>query len=281
MSCPACGAPVLPDHAFCEQCGSPLGPAPSCTACGGEIADGYCLQCGLRAPAATDHVELILDSGAAGASDKGLRHSRNQDAMALGEAERHVIAVVCDGVSQSPRPETASTLAAQTGVAVLAEELKAGSSQEAATRAACARAARAVAALGTSADDAPACTYVSAVAGPDLVTVGWVGDSRAYWLPDEGAAVLLTDDDVASAGVLTAWLGADARNAGCRALGFVPDSPGLLMMCTDGLWGYLDDPVSFRAAVPIDGARALVHHALASGGRDNVTVVLIPVRRAC
>ncbi|MFC7720238.1 PP2C family protein-serine/threonine phosphatase [Nonomuraea recticatena] len=162
----------------------------------------------------------------AGASDRGLRHSHNQDAMALGEAEGLQLAVVCDGVTQSPRPESASTLAAQTGVTILAEELKAGSTQESATRAACARAALAVASLATSLDDAPACTYVSAVAGPDLVTVGWVGDSRAYWLPDDGPAVLLTDDDVASAGVLTAWLGADARDTGCRALGFVPDSPG-------------------------------------------------------
>ncbi|GAA3307375.1 hypothetical protein [Nonomuraea dietziae] len=80
--------------------------------------------------------------------------------------------------------------------------------------------------------------------------------------------------------MLTAWLGADARDTGCRALGFVPDSPGLLMVCTDGLWGYLDEPVTFRAAVPLEGTRALVDHALASGGRDNVTVVLIPVRRA-
>ncbi|MEU4697890.1 protein phosphatase 2C domain-containing protein [Nonomuraea dietziae] len=281
MKCPACGASALQGHAFCEQCGIRLEEAlPACTTCGGDFEEGYCAQCGRRAPAASDHVELVLDSGMAGASDRGLRHSHNQDAMALGEAEGLQLAVVCDGVTQSPRPESASTLAAQTGVTILAEELKAGSTQESATRAACARAALAVASLATSLDDAPACTYVSAVAGPDLVTVGWVGDSRAYWLPDDGPAVLLTDDDVASAGVLTAWLGADARDTGCRALGFVPDSPGLLMVCTDGLWGYLDEPVTFRAAVPLEGTRALVDHALASGGRDNVTVVLIPVRRA-
>src|SRR5699024_3279869 len=62
------------------------------------------------------------------------------------------------------------------------------------------RAAEAVSATADSPGAAPACTYGSAVVSPNAgtVTVGWVGDSRAYWLsggPTASASTLLTSDD--------------------------------------------------------------------------------------
>src|SRR5690606_39817235 len=45
----------------------------------------------------------------------------------------------------------------------------------------------AVAALSTSPGDAPSCTYVSAVTRGPVITVGWIGDSRVYWLSADGA----------------------------------------------------------------------------------------------
>src|SRR5690606_5273751 len=68
-----------------------------------------------------------------------------------------------------------------------------------------------------SPDDAPACTYVAAVARPGEVTICWAGDTRAYWLADVAApgggvrreGMLLTEDDSAPTGEITAWLGAD------------------------------------------------------------------------
>jgi serine/threonine protein phosphatase PrpC len=138
-----------------------------------------------------------------------------------------------------------------------------------------------VAELAASVHEAPACTYVSAIVGPDRVTVGWVGDSRAYWLPDDGPAIVLTQDDVASPGVLNAWLGADADEVVARTRDFAPPAAGVLLICSDGLWGYLPHPRSLRAALSsgasLDSARGLVRHALDAGGRDNITVVLIPV----
>ena len=32
----------------------------------------------------------------------------------------------------------------------------------------------------------PSCTFVAAVADGDLIAVAWCGDSRAYWLADDG-----------------------------------------------------------------------------------------------
>ncbi len=279
--CPACEDPVLPHDAFCEGCSTRLESLP-CPACGARAssADGYCERCGLRQSRARDHVEIEAGDAAA-VSDRGLRHSRNEDAMALISWTVHTVAVVCDGVSISPRADHASATAARMGAASIVEGLRAGGDPEEATRAASARAAAAVAELASSVHDAPACTYVSAVVGSDRVTVGWVGDSRAYWLPDDGPAIVLTQDDVTSPGVLSAWLGADADKVAARTCDFAPPASGVLLICSDGLWGYLPDPRSLRAALSsgacLDRARGLVRHALDAGGRDNITVVLIPV----
>src|SRR6516162_4884454 len=65
-------------------------------------------------PSSRDHAEVDLGP-AAGVSDRGLRHHRNEDAMALAAEQAPdgpaVIAVVCDGVSSSARPDEASQVA--------------------------------------------------------------------------------------------------------------------------------------------------------------------------
>lgn len=281
-ACPVCGWPVLPAHSFCQGCGNRLGHA-SCTACAAPVDDeGFCERCGLGQPGDRERREAALPCGAAGVSDRGLRHRRNEDAMALATAGELTVGVVCDGVSTSPRPDQASAVAAQTGAATLVEALRGGRDPEEATRAACLRAARAVAELAASVRQAPACTYLSAVAGRGRVTLGWVGDSRAYWLPDGDspspltADSLLTEDDVAAPGVLTAWLGADAGDPAVKVRTVTPGSPGQLLICTDGLWGYFNGHVP-GAGSPRQRVRELLRHALGCGGRDNITAIVIPV----
>ncbi|MEU5989695.1 protein phosphatase 2C domain-containing protein [Spirillospora sp. NPDC047418] len=388
LSCPSCGEIVYAEEVFCEKCGHRLSGAPepaaaagsersgterggteqgaarACTSCGGPAidADGYCENCGLRQPAERDHVEIELPAAgangagpvvAAGASDRGLRYSRNEDALALAAHAAGIAAVVSDGVGSSQRPEDASRAAADTGAAELVARLDAGEGPEDATRHAALRAAAAVAALATSPSDAPSCTYVSAVTRGPTVTVGWVGDSRAYWLsgggadaaPDEaaaegagldesevstgdmaelGASRRLTEDDswaafmVAegslseaeaeahpNAHVITAWLGVDAGDVRPHVATFRPAGPGTLLVCSDGLWNYFPaagdlaallaggpggrrtgadgapdpspDPAPDPASDPLGAARTLVRHALDAGGRDNITVAVIPL----
>jgi serine/threonine protein phosphatase PrpC len=247
----------------------------------------------------------------AGVSDKGLRHSRNEDAMALTGTSDGVAAVVCDGVSSSSRPEDASRIAADTGAAALAELRAAGTDAESATRTAVARAAEAVAGL-VHADGAatqptgepPSCTYVSALTHGGSVTVGWIGDSRAYWLPEAGEGTRLTEDDswagqmVASgalteeeaerhpnAHVITAWLGADATDLDPHVRTLTPDGPGVVLVCSDGLWNYFPEAAQLAEAAsgaaaaaskPLEAARTLTRLANEAGGRDNITVVVIP-----
>lgn len=280
-ACPACGTLVLVGEAFCEQCGHALGVA-GCTACGAPAvgADGYCENCGMLQPSERDHVEIELEV-AAGVSDRGLRHSRNEDAMALTAAGTMAVGVVCDGVSTSPRPEEASQTAADTAVAALAKQLGEGTDPETATRAAVRLAAEAVVALAEQGEDAPACTYVSAVAGGRQVTVGWVGDSRAYWLGSgSGSEVLTGDDATPGTHMLTAWLGADAGEVVPHVRTFTPDGPGVVLLCSDGLWNYYPEPSALAAvalnATPRAAAQRLVRLALEAGGHDNITVVVIP-----
>jgi serine/threonine protein phosphatase PrpC len=309
-ACPACDTPVYPGEDYCEACGHRLdAPVRRCPGCGATAKgeDGYCDQCGLRQPDGTDHTEVEA-GGSAGVSDRGLRHSRNEDAMALSATADGVAVVVCDGVSSSTRPEDASRVAADTGAAALAELHASGADPETATRTAVARAGEAVAGLvGRSGEttqpsgEPPSCTYVSALTHGGSVTVGWIGDSRAYWLAAGGGGARLTDDDswagqmVASgamtegeaerhpnAHVITAWLGADAGELETHVRTITPDEAGVVLVCSDGLWNYLPEPAELAAAAPdaasapLAAARALTQLALEAGGRDNITVVVIP-----
>jgi Serine/threonine protein phosphatase len=198
-----------------------------------------------------------------------------------GAGPETIIGVVCDGVSTSPRPDEASQTAADTAAAVIAERLAAGADPVAATGQAVLAAARAVAALADSPYDAPACTLVSAVVSAEHVTVGWVGDSRAYWLAGPGST-LLTRDDAAPGHMLTAWLGADAGEVVPHVQIFAPEGPGVVLVCSDGLWNYFPEPSALAEAVPdaaadpLAAARTLVNLALQAGGRDNITVLVIP-----
>ncbi len=253
--------------------------------------------------------------GVAAVSDLGLRHHRNEDAFtvsatALPDGSPAVIAVVCDGVSSSSRPDEASAAAAEAAQEFLLDRLPRGADGKQAMHDALLAAADAVNALaedGTAPEpgrNAPACTIVSAVTTGGTLVVGWIGDSRAYWVPEEeGAApARLTQDDswaaqMVAAGLLseaeamadhrahaiTAWLGADAQEVEPHTRLFEPDRPGVVIVCTDGLWNYAETaeqmahvvPGKARSA-PLPSAQQLVRHALDSGGHDNVTVAVIP-----
>ncbi|MFI9271594.1 protein phosphatase 2C domain-containing protein [Kitasatospora sp. NPDC052896] len=331
--CPNCAEPLDPGDAFCGACGANLTAGPPATApagaprapgaclhCGSHqfSVEGYCEQCGGARPRPRDHQERSL-TGVAGVSDRGLRHHRNEDAFtvaatALPGGAPAVVTVVCDGVSSATRPDEASQVAADTVCENLLTALEHGAAAEPAMRRAILAAADAVAALANDGgpgpgQNSPACTCVSAVAARGAVTVGWVGDSRAYWIPDdrEGAEPYrLTEDDSWAAGMvaaglmaeaeayadarahaITGWLGADAEVVEPHTLAFTPHVPGVLLVCTDGLWNYAEAATDLAdlvrrdaAADPLRAARALVDFAVAAGGHDNITVTVLPVRPA-
>jgi len=263
-------------------------------------------------PPSRDHAEVDLGA-AAGVSDKGLRHLRNEDAMALAAAQAPdgpaVVAVACDGVSSSARPDEASQAAAQAALPVLVSAVQAGGDLTAASLAAVAAARRALADLQGPGGDTSATTFVSAVALGHEVTLCWLGDSRVYWLaqPQAESRLLTRDDSVAGgmveagladeaaamasphAHVLTRWLGGDAADLaeepdrGAHVERFTPPGAGALLLCTDGLWNYLPEAADLAALAlpkaltdPLGAAAGMVKYAVDAGGADNVTVILIP-----
>ncbi|MFK0262791.1 protein phosphatase 2C domain-containing protein [Streptomyces angustmyceticus] len=299
--------------------GTPAHGTALCTVCrsGAVGPDGYCEHCGHARPRERDHMESEL-TGVAAVSDLGHRHHRNEDFFALRSAALPdgtpaVIAVVCDGVSSATRPDEASTAASEAAGEALRASLPRGTHPQQAMHEAILAASSAVDALAaypSAAHDehhrqnAPACTFVGAVVGGGLLTVGWVGDSRAYWIPNDRTAppARLTEDDswaaqmVANnlmseaeanaderAHAITGWLGADAYEVEPHTATFKPDGPGVVVVCTDGLWNYAESAEQMAAVLPYDAptsllnsARTLVTHALDGGGHDNVTVALVP-----
>ncbi|CAK7284503.1 protein phosphatase 2C domain-containing protein [Streptomyces misionensis] len=294
-------------------------PASTCVACraGRVDSDGYCEHCGHAQPRERDHGER--ESGpVAAVSDRGLRHHRNEDAFTVGhtalpDGTPAALAVVCDGVSSATRPDEASAAAARAAGDTLLAALPRGTHPQAAMHEAIVAAAQAVNALAGEPDtarehdphqNAPACTIVSAVVAAGLLVVGWVGDSRAYWVPDDRGAppARLTEDDswaaqMVAAGLMseaeayaderahaiTGWLGADAYELDPHTASFKPDRPGVVVVCTDGLWNYAETAGEMAETLPADAAvrplhsaRVLVGHALDGGGHDNVTVAVLP-----
>ncbi|MFH9175344.1 protein phosphatase 2C domain-containing protein [Streptomyces albogriseolus] len=294
-------------------------PAAVCVACraGRVDDDGYCENCGHAQPRERDHMEQECGPVAA-VSDRGLRHHRNEDAFAVGttalpDGSPVSVAVVCDGVSSATRPDEASLAASRAANASLLDALPRGTHPQQAMHEAILAASEAVNALAgeqpaeagehAPQQNAPACTIVGAVVTAGLLVVGWVGDSRAYWIPvDRSPAVRLTEDDswaaqMVAAGLMgeaeayadhrahaiTGWLGADAYELEPHTAAFKPDRPGVVVVCTDGLWNYAESADEMAEAVPADAAarplhaaRVLVGHALDGGGHDNVTVALVP-----
>ncbi|MEV8068733.1 protein phosphatase 2C domain-containing protein [Streptomyces sp. NPDC085995] len=290
-----------------------------CVACraGRVDSDGYCENCGHAQPRERDHMEQ--ESGPVAAiSDRGLRHHRNEDAFGLGrtalpDGTAASVAIVCDGVSSATRPDEASLAASRTASEFLLAALPRGTHPQQAMHEAIVAAAQAVDALAgepagarehSPHQNAPACTLVGAVVTGELLVVGWVGDSRAYWVPVDRAApaARLTEDDswaaqMVAAGLMseaeayaderahaiTGWLGADAYELEPHTASFKPDRPGVVVVCTDGLWNYAESAEEMAQVLPLDAgtrplhsARVLVGHALDGGGHDNVTVALVP-----
>lgn len=246
----------------------------------------------------------------AGSTDVGRRHHINQDAIALwaAGAGRRGVLVVSDGVSSSPNSDRASQTASRVVTDLLGSRLDKGlfdfDQADEIFNQVFESANRAVLADGADGTPAGSCTLVAAVVEGDTVAVANIGDTRAYWLPDNGAAVQVsTDDSVAQAQIelgmsreeaensihahaITKWLGPEATDLEPRTVGQRVDGPGWLMVCSDGLWNYASEASSmdtllnqfWHAMPPGDGpdvlAHALVGWANTQGGRDNISVCL-------
>jgi PPM family protein phosphatase len=281
LTCRACGAAAFGDDRFCEECGAPL---------------------------VENRAELDLVIAAA-VSDRGRTHDCNEDAFHVAVArDQAVAAVVCDGISSAAAADVAARDAADAAGAILSDGVASAAvdlvALTTAAFAAAEKAVRKVAATPRAGLEDPSCTIVTAAARTGELVVGWVGDSRAYWLAPTGAALLTVDDSWANAQVaagrlteaqarvdprahaVTRWLGADAPDEPPNVAIHDTHGGGRLLLCTDGLWNYASSADELaelvaqlpEASPPAAVARALTDFAVANGGRDNITVVVIDIR---
>ncbi len=266
-----------------------------------------------------DHAERTV-RGAAAVTDVGRVRPANEDAFGLvrlpltGSDSEIVVAVVCDGVGSVKGSAAASAVACETVLATARDVVThpdpadpeladTGGIDVTELAYACAEAAVvAVTALAGPGRDSPACTYVSAMVVDDVLVVAWIGDSRAYWLvPDEPASscVLTTDDSWAAEAVavglleperaysdprahaITRWVAADGPPGPAHVVAHAADRPGVLLICSDGLWNHIPHPADLARLVRADGpaatAGAMLEAALEDGGTDNTTLVVVDV----
>ena len=325
---PECLEALSPTDQYCEVCGQAVRPSPPAlwhqsldvgaahAAAGGVVSSSVGSRSQdweTRGPSRTrDHVELSLP-GIAGVSDRGLERSRNEDAVRLGRVAHPetAILVVCDGVSSSQAAARASQAGADAALASLMGTLEGGERDlEKAMNEAVAAAREAVSTipyLASAAKDPPSSTFVAALISDGHITVGWVGDSRAYfvgpagtwqlswddtWAADQVAMGSLSEREAASdprGRFLTRWLGDDQEDeSGPSVRTFEIEWPGFVVLCSDGLWNYV--AVADRLgemvmelgedATPITIARSLTNFARGAGGHDNITVAVAAITGA-
>ena len=303
---------VRPEDLYCEACGAPI------AGTGSRAAVPSRGQSARTDPASSaderEHLEIAFDD-LAGITDRGRRRDRNEDALALArvEARGARVIVVCDGVSTSAEPARAAQAAAEATLRHLVAAVGLGHTNfEQAMKEAVNVAQTAVCRVPYGRDGQagrepagepgpPATTLVAALLMGGRVTLGWVGDSRAYFV-GRGEAWQLSHDDTwleeviqphlvgdgaaavaMRAHVLTRWLGSDQDGEPEASITtFLLPAEGCLLLCSDGLWNYAPTPGQMRELVsglgadltPLQLTRGLVEFARAAGGADNVTVAL-------
>jgi protein phosphatase len=238
----------------------------------------------IRAVAIAEHVAL---------TDVGLEREHNEDSYFV----RSPLFAVADGMGGANAGEVASGIVVET----LAEAVDAGDMPSSLPRAideanariyAMAKEDRALEGMGT--------TATAGWFGAATLTVAHVGDSRCYRFRDDRLEQLSEDHSLVGGlvrlGKLTPQEAAEhpQRSVILRAVGVEPsvevdvtehdlDDGDVYLFCSDGLDSMVRDEVieeTMRAYSTLgDAAQMLIDLANASGGRDNITVVLVRVAR--
>ena len=234
----------------------------------------------------------------AGASDRGLVRTTNQDAFLI--VPESGLLIVADGMGGQAAGDVAAALA----VAAVSEAILSGGDRPAATLLdqgfVCAEAAVCRHVLAHPARRGMATAVAAAVIRGNRVALAHLGDVRIYLARDD-LLQRLTDDHTPPGRLLLAGLlnEEEARQHPDRnvVLEAVTDSkrpvrPQLasfdlqdgdcLLLCSDGLWG--DVPHSeLAAAITVscsatDIVQRLIDRAIAAGGTDNITAALFRCR---
>ncbi|WP_459975649.1 PP2C family protein-serine/threonine phosphatase [Nocardioides pyridinolyticus] len=225
-------------------------------------------------------------------SDVGLIRSDNEDSAFVGP----YVALVADGVGGAAAGEVASATATYAVAATVLSRI--GDAPEVLLRDG-AEAARASVQRGVQRDLnrlGMATTLTALVCDGERVVLGHVGDSRAYLFRDGALTQISRDHTYVQRLVDSGQLDAVAawrhpwRNVVLRSIDGDPLDEGIdlvpvrvapgdrLLLCSDGLTDLVPDRVIAELLTTTDAhsaAAVLVQAALAAGGKDNVTCVVL------
>jgi serine/threonine protein phosphatase PrpC len=228
---------------------------------------------------------------AAAGSEVGHRYSANFDVAHLNTEP--LLAVVADGMGDSPGSALAGRAAVDTVVAGLTGEIT-----PALIRAVVARAQDTVRELGRQDGvGLTGCTLTALAGDADGLWIAQVGDSRVYRLRGRLLELLTVDHTMAWLGAVHGWYpfeSPEARAARYHLTRFVghPERPApdvlsvapaagdVFLVCTDGLaeqveYSRIADVLATRS--PEKAVRELLDAADAAGGQDNATAIVISV----
>lgn len=246
----------------------------------------------------TSSSPLLLIS-AVGQTDPGQKRKKNEDCYLC--LDEHYLFAVADGMGGHAGGDIASRMAVDTIARAFKEQSffdadgkmpypdvpRRGSELAVAIQRANqaiyerAHADRSLAGMGT--------TLVSARFSPNKqrLYIGHVGDSRCYRLRDRELTQLTTDHTMGAAGIT-----GPMANHLSRAIGIAPavkvdliiarPHPGdVYLLCSDGLSKMATHEairdILLSEPDPEKASQALIEKANASGGRDNITVILVRV----
>ncbi len=224
-------------------------------------------------------------------SDVGCVRPHNEDSYLV----QSPLFCVCDGMGGHAAGEVASSIAVET---IAKTAPSAADAAQLATAVEAANAAVIEAAVNGLGKPGMGCTATCAYLEGNTIAIAHVGDSRAYLL-HEGTLIRVTRDhsyveELVDAGEITADEARvhPNRSVITRALGSDPamyadhfclniEEGDRLILCSDGLSSMVPDgeieniaSKSSTAQICVDN---LVDAALAAGGHDNVTVVVVDV----
>lgn len=224
-------------------------------------------------------------------SDVGLIREHNEDSFLV----HAPLFCVCDGMGGHAAGEVASAIAVRSiaeHAPAVADDILLGASIELANTAIIDGAQQGVGKPGMG------CTATAAILENNRLAIAHVGDSRLYVL-HEGTLVRVTHDhsfveELIDAGEITADEARShpSRSVITRALGSDPnmyadhftldiEKGDRIIICSDGLSSMVSDStiedLAVSSATPQQAADNLVAEALAEGGHDNVTVIVVDV----
>ncbi|MEN8175577.1 MAG: protein phosphatase 2C domain-containing protein [Pseudomonadota bacterium] len=222
----------------------------------------------------------------------GTARENNEDALSV--RSELGLWVVADGMGGAAAGEVASALAVEEIVARVARGEGLVEAIQGAHRAILAAPARGRGSVGMGT------TVVALRLHPNSYELAWVGDSRAYLFREGKLRQLSRDHSLVQSmvdrgeitpqearfhphrNIITRVLGAlESTGVMSERVGGTTHRGDVLLLCTDGLNGEIDDEtisaVLSAAEGPQKAAERLVEAALSAGGQDNITALVVAV----